>query len=140
MKICVGIVFLLYIGDRFVYFAGEYSQNLCLVGDLSCIPCNQRNPSCKGLPDGINAAPNALWSKTYIQCLKNRTLLVAKCKQGLFDPSHKSCVKYIDPSELNSITIYSNYVPAKQIFSGVYWISLSVHPFVCLSIRVSIYV
>jgi len=80
-------------------FLGEYKQNLCKGGDPSCVPCPQRLPSCRGLPDGINGATGQLWTDMYVQCLDNRTMGVQHCRQGIFDPNNKQCVKDIDPSK-----------------------------------------
>lgn len=81
------------------FSSGEYATNQCKFGDSSCVPCQDKLPSCKGLPDGINPVPGKLWTDLYIQCLKNRTLVVEHCKVGIFDPTVKKCIENVDPSE-----------------------------------------
>ncbi|XP_052252891.1 uncharacterized protein LOC127859481 isoform X4 [Dreissena polymorpha] len=81
----------------------EYTQNQCSLGDLSCVPCPQRLPSCRGLPDGINGAPGHLWTDMYIQCLQNRTMVVQHCRHGFFNPLQKQCVENVDPNQVNQV-------------------------------------
>ncbi|KAL4228860.1 hypothetical protein ACF0H5_011900 [Mactra antiquata] len=81
----------------------DYKQNQCNQVNMTCIPCDQRLASCKGLPDGINPVPNKLWTNNYIQCLKNRTLIQDQCKLGIFDPILRRCTKYIDPSKVSAV-------------------------------------
>ncbi|WAR05418.1 hypothetical protein MAR_020787 [Mya arenaria] len=81
----------------------EYTQNQCKTADLACVPCSQRFPSCKGLPDGINGAPGHMWTDMYIQCQKNRTIAVQHCRQGFFNPFKKQCVENVDPSQITQV-------------------------------------
>lgn len=77
---------------------GDYTQNLCKPGDISCRPCPERHPSCVGLSDGRNAV--TLWSNQYVVCLKNRTISVGRCPDGVFNPIERLCIQSLHPGIL----------------------------------------
>lgn len=71
---------------------GQYQANLCLANDPTCVPCQDRLPSCISVADGVNAFPNRLWKPSYITCYKNRTVLpLDKCQNGYFHPVQQRC-------------------------------------------------
>ena len=72
--------------------AGEYQQNSCSFGDVTCIPCKERLPSCHGLSDGNHPIPWSFWSQDYITCYWNRTISVGHCEKGIFDPNRRVCI------------------------------------------------
>ena len=79
-------------------FAGEYDQNHC-PDNSSCLPCPQRLPSCRGLPNGYNPVPGRFWSKIYIQCYVNRTISVGHCAVGFFEPEKLICTSTVNPGK-----------------------------------------
>lgn len=88
----------------FIYFVkGEYLQNRCDAADTACTPCEDRMPSCVGLPDGDNMYPGKPMSELYVNCSMDRTISMKKCQRGLFDQSTKQCVEDVTDS-----TYYSN--------------------------------
>ncbi|XP_071165550.1 uncharacterized protein [Mytilus edulis] len=76
--------------------ACDYEQNLICRDPTNCIPCDQRFPSCYGMPDGNHPFPNQ--PNKYIVCLSDRTLRTETCKLGQFDPLTGSCSVKFDPS------------------------------------------
>lgn len=79
--------------------SGEYYQTRCRRGDPTCTPCEERLPSCIGLPDGANAFPNRPNSEYYVKCFQNRTVAVEVCQVSLFDEATRACSNNIDPSK-----------------------------------------
>ncbi|KAK3095139.1 hypothetical protein FSP39_010723 [Pinctada imbricata] len=74
--------------------ACDYLQNQCRYkpNSVNCLPCNDRIPSCKNLPDGNNTFPGIDREKYYITCFRSRTLYVRTCDRGVFDPVTRNCV------------------------------------------------
>lgn len=65
---------------------GEYFVNRCDPTDQSCIPCPNRLPSCKNLPDGQQVIKNLYDNLQYLaQCRDNRTLSYRVCTPGSLD-------------------------------------------------------
>ena len=90
-----------------LFDSGEYFQTRCRKGDPSCTPCEERLPSCIGLPEGANAFPNRRNSEFYVKCLQNRTVAVEVCQVSLFDETTRACSNNIDTSKCvseNAIT------------------------------------
>ena len=81
--------------------AGEYEQNRCKT-TTNCTPCSVRLPNCIGLDDGLNSIPWLRWTKRYISCYQNRTILIDRCAEGLFDPLSKKCVKQMTIGKYHS--------------------------------------
>nr|XP_022322146.1 uncharacterized protein LOC111123822 isoform X3 [Crassostrea virginica] len=73
----------------------EYRQNLCTAKDKNCTPCPSRFPSCVGLPSGLNSVAGAQWSAKYVLCYRNRTIEVASCRKGVFNPVKRICDDHI---------------------------------------------
>ncbi|XP_069104084.1 LOW QUALITY PROTEIN: uncharacterized protein [Argopecten irradians] len=69
----------------------DYLQNRCNPADPNCQPCEERIPSCAGLPDGNNPYPGRPMTKFFIVCLQERTVSIEKCER-LFDPGTSACV------------------------------------------------
>jgi len=70
--------------------AGEYLQNqVCPPGAGTCLPCEQRIPSCAGLENGNNSFVGR--DNFYIVCQDERTLYVRECVGGVFDPMSRTC-------------------------------------------------
>ena len=85
---------------------GEYQQNLCTPGDISCTQCPDRLPSCVGLPDGKRPVPVQLWMTEYIVCYKNRTVNVTQCaRDEYFNPRLNTCMKKVQPGRVMFINL-----------------------------------
>ena len=101
-----------------LHIAGDYEQYKCNPRDPTCSPCEQRMPSCSGLPDGKNAYPNTVISHEYIVCEKGRTVEVGGCLAGYFDPLERDCVAFphgkISPILFNPL--YTEQTP-----HNIYW-------------------
>ena len=68
----------------FILFIGEYYKNRCDPTKPGCIPCPNRIPSCKNLPDGQQKIANFYDGNNYlVQCLTNRTMSYDVCKTGM---------------------------------------------------------
>ena len=71
--------------------------NSCpLDGDIGCVPCEERQPSCVGLADRYNAIPGKEYTAFYVDCYLNRTMTVKKCDTGFFDPDLRMCLQEIN--------------------------------------------
>ncbi|BFZ06669.1 hypothetical protein BsWGS_09708 [Bradybaena similaris] len=57
----------------------------------TCIPCEQRYPSCLGAPDGLVNYPGRLFTPDFINCDQGRTLSILKCVGSIFDPDARRC-------------------------------------------------
>ncbi|KAJ8316010.1 hypothetical protein KUTeg_006024 [Tegillarca granosa] len=74
----------------------EYDQNLCLPTNTSCVKCQKRLPSCIGKLDRKNGFPGKLWTRSYIECFRNRTMNISNCTVGeFFNPRLKVCMKQV---------------------------------------------
>ena len=72
---------------------GEYEQNICSKANASCIPCDRRFPSCRGLQDGNQPIKGGVWAPRYVVCRSNRTINVLNCPPGMvFNPNIFVCV------------------------------------------------
>ena len=49
-----------------------------------------------GLPDGNNAISGKEYTAYYVDCYINRTMMVRKCNDGIFDPDLRICTKEIN--------------------------------------------
>lgn len=78
----------------YIYFTGEYVQNVCNATQQDCVPCTKRLPSCVGLPDGKQIFPGKQLAPDYIECQQNRTIAVKKCHLQYFNPQFKDCKNY----------------------------------------------
>lgn len=90
-----------YITENENSFAGQYSQYrvTCSPSDPFCVPCQDKLPSCVGLPDGDHPFPSRLWKPDYITCYQNRTILpTKKCPKGYFHPLYENCTEEINSS------------------------------------------
>lgn len=65
---------------------------------LNCVPCDQRLPSCYGVPDGNQPFPGE--PNKYIVCLSDRTIRTESCELGQFDPIRAACSVKFDPGTL----------------------------------------
>ena len=82
---------------RINYTAGDYKQNQCPDGQLGCIPCTQRFPSCVSLMDGNEPFQGLLWQQEYITCDRDRTSSVERCDSAkIFNPNTKQCMDVKD--------------------------------------------
>ena len=81
---------------NYLYFTGEYEQNQCAPGDVTCPKCPDRLPTCVGLPDGDNLFIGREWKPDYAVCYKNRTIELKKCTKGYFHPTKRACTEIID--------------------------------------------
>ncbi|XP_065924132.1 uncharacterized protein [Magallana gigas] len=66
-------------------------QNQCRPGDLACVPCAERLPSCVGRENGNNTFPGRDMSDTFVICWEGRTVSVETCPEGYFDPKQRKC-------------------------------------------------
>lgn len=82
--------------------AGEYEQNLCSPTNQSCVPCRERLPSCRCLPDGPNPYPHGSWTARYVTCHDNRTVAMTTCARGYFNPRTGSCREVIEPGKFDN--------------------------------------
>ncbi|KAJ8316011.1 LOW QUALITY PROTEIN: hypothetical protein KUTeg_006025 [Tegillarca granosa] len=75
----------------------EYEQNLCSAVNTACTNCSERLPSCVGKTDGKQAFPTREWKKDYLQCYKNRTMVITKCqKSEYFNPRKHKCMTDVE--------------------------------------------
>lgn len=72
-------------------FSGDSLQNQCRPGDLACVPCAERLPSCVGRENGNNTFPGRDMSDTFVICWEGRTVSVETCPEGYFDPKQRKC-------------------------------------------------
>ncbi|KAK3604442.1 hypothetical protein CHS0354_031745 [Potamilus streckersoni] len=76
--------------------ACDYRQNQC--GTSHCIPCSLSFPSCEGLPDGLNAHQQKLWTPFFAVCYKERLIHQGRCPSDskgrplIFSPEMRQCV------------------------------------------------
>nr|KAG5711279.1 hypothetical protein BaRGS_005976 [Batillaria attramentaria] len=74
----------------------DYKVNECQ-GHSSCVPCEVRFPSCRGLADGKNAWGGRPGSPWYVVCHQQRVRSYEMCKQDgavfIFDDQSGECVK-----------------------------------------------
>lgn len=82
----------IYYAICYLYYSGDYTQNLCRKGDGTCPPCPKRLPSCVGVPDGDQPFTGRLWKPQFITCFLNRTILLQQCTNGYFHPIKKQCL------------------------------------------------
>lgn len=83
-----------------LYISGQYQQNLCPVGDLSCAACPSRLPSCVGAQNGYKEFPTRLWKSDFVKCFLNRTTEINKCPPNeYFNPRLKQCMEKVLPGE-----------------------------------------
>lgn len=62
---------------------GEYFKNRCDPSTSNCIPCPNRLPSCKGLPNGRQTITNLYDGLQYLaDCSLNRTMSYKLCTPG----------------------------------------------------------
>lgn len=95
----------------YIFFSGQYQQNLCPVGDLSCAPCPSRLPSCVGEQNGYKEFPTRLWKSDFVNCFLNRTTEIDKCPSNeYFNPRLKQCMENVLPGKylLNSNIYHIN--------------------------------
>ncbi|XP_041378013.1 uncharacterized protein LOC121390292 [Gigantopelta aegis] len=70
----------------------EYIQHHVCDNNL-CLPCEERCPSCRGLPDGLNPIPKRGDYRWYLNCDKWRTVQVLKCRENeVFSVSCRQCI------------------------------------------------
>ncbi|WAR27974.1 hypothetical protein MAR_013678 [Mya arenaria] len=68
----------------------EYIQNqACPGGAATCLPCEQRIPSCLGLENGNNSFPGR--DNFHVVCQDQRTMFVRECVGETFDPLTRAC-------------------------------------------------
>ena len=88
--------------------------------DVTCIPCLDRLPSCKGLPDGDNAVPGKYWAENYLHCYMNRTLGVQKCDFGFyFHPYKKRCLEVLEKGKVFVVSVLHNVIKYHNLFYKV---------------------
>lgn len=85
----------------FHFLSGDYMQNQCAYrpNDLNCKRCEDRLPSCVGLPDGNNTFPGQELTPRYVTCMNNRTIKVNQCVRGYFNPSRLACMNRLRPGK-----------------------------------------
>ena len=83
-----------------VIISGQYYQTRCRKGDPQCTPCEERLPSCIGMPDGANGFPSRRNSEYYVKCFMNRTVAVEVCQVSLFDEATRACSNKINPGKI----------------------------------------
>ncbi|KAL5005503.1 hypothetical protein ScPMuIL_018959 [Solemya velum] len=74
----------------------EYMKNAECADPTNCPPCEQRFPSCMGLPDGNNTFPVAGREQLYLVCRDGRTMAVESCPSGTFDVVQRMCTSEFD--------------------------------------------
>nr|XP_022335507.1 uncharacterized protein LOC111132108 [Crassostrea virginica] len=78
--------------DRFIPKAPcDYLKNRCKPGNVSCVPCAERWPSCVGRENGNNTIPGRDMTDSYVICLEGRTVSLEQCPVGFFDPVQRKC-------------------------------------------------
>ena len=75
---------------------GQYLQNICDPRTPGCVPCHQKYPTCKGLPDGDNLYPGREMTEDYIVCQSGRTVAALQCANGVFYPDRRECNVILD--------------------------------------------
>lgn len=84
-------------------FAGEYASMRECRDTTSCPTCEERFPSCQGLPDGFRPYPGKLLSPLFVKCQAERTMAVIRCVEGLFDPISLKCGATLEQGEFGSV-------------------------------------
>ncbi|XP_076435324.1 uncharacterized protein LOC143275235 [Babylonia areolata] len=57
----------------------------------ACPVCEERLPSCVGLPDGNRVYPGRLFSPWFVRCDTGRTMAIVRCVNAFFDPLTNKC-------------------------------------------------
>ncbi|XP_048257686.1 uncharacterized protein LOC125383481 [Haliotis rufescens] len=74
----------------------EYARYACL-GSVNCgPPCFVNNPTCRFLPDGLNAYENRPGSSFYVVCVNQRLVYTGECHDNgtgtpVFDVNLRAC-------------------------------------------------
>ena len=58
---------------------------------MSCVPCDERWPSCVGRENGNNTIPGRDMTDSYVICLEGRTVSLEQCPVGFFDSVQRKC-------------------------------------------------
>lgn len=97
----------------------EYLQNqACPTGSNTCLPCEQRIPSCAGLQNGNNSFVGR--DNFYVVCQDERTIFVRECVGGTFDPLSRACKEIpMGPEfDINQPIIYCTAYPTDIVASS----------------------
>lgn len=76
-----------------------------------------------GLPSGLNSVAGAQWSAKYVLCYRNRTIEVASCRKGVFNPVKRICDDHIligTSFFLNKIHVLNHYAVKHKIIVSSY--------------------
>ena len=58
---------------------------------MSCVPCDERWPSCVGRENGNNTIPGRDMTDSDVICLEGRTVSLEQCPVGFFDSVQRKC-------------------------------------------------
>ncbi|ESO96183.1 hypothetical protein LOTGIDRAFT_231869 [Lottia gigantea] len=84
----------------------EYAQNRrCPPGASTCQPCEQRIPSCVGVPNKEQPYPGRPPSPLFVVCDSGRTSAVMQCLKNIFNPTERRCGGSISNANVASICV-----------------------------------